>query len=126
MISDNQPHTYKDRGRKFYAFFENFDDGVGEQRFKGFHFYLFDQSGYCWFLAMNTSKQFIRAIANELFLQRTAWCADGLPYREPLPRDEWLDNNVDSAYALEMTRNFTGLDLMLIYKAQVEKPQEGE
>ena len=118
MISDALPHTYVDQDRKFYVFFEHYDAIIEEQSYKGFHFYILDQHGYCWFSATNTTRQFVKNIGNGVFCDRTTWEANGLPYREPLKRDEWMDKNVDSAYALEMTRQLTGIDLLLIKRAE--------
>ena len=117
MISDKQPHTYIDQGRKFYAFFENYQIALedGAQK-KGFHFYCFDQYGFCWFSLTNPSRQFMKNIANGIFLQRPAWQGEGFGYRNPLETFQWLDGNLDSAYALETIYQLTGLDFALIMK----------
>ena len=121
MISDALPHTYIDQHRKFYAFFENYDTEIEGTRYKGFHFYIFDQHGYCWEQAYNTTLQFIKGIQRGVFLDRPAWQADGLHFRIPLESDEWMDKNVDSAYAIETIRQLTGLDLLLIKRAKEQK-----
>ena len=116
MISDNQPHTYKDQGRKFYAFFENYEWISDEKTIKGFHFYIFDQEGFCWDSCTNPSRKYIKDKSHGFFLDRPAWEADGLPCRLPLEAYEYLDDNVDSAYALESLYQMTGLDFALILK----------
>ena len=118
MISDNLQHTYIDKKRKFYAFFQNYEmDIEGDTTYKGFHFFCFDQHGYCWFQAHNATRQFIGAIADGLFLERPAWEADGLHYYESLERDNWIpESPIDVRYALEAVREGLGLDLVLMYQ----------
>ena len=126
MISDKQFHTYIDQGRKFYAFFETFDEVIEEVRCKGFNFYLFDQQGFVYFQATNATRQFVSAIADNIFYKRDAWTSEGFPYRKPLEADQWLDNNMDSAYALESVRQLTGLDLLLVKRGASENALKGE
>lgn len=121
MISDKQPHAYIDQERKFYTFFLNFEQEIEGRTFKGFHFFCFDQYGYCWFSAFNATHQFLKQIAGGLFLKRPAWQADtdNASY-EPLEQDEWMpDTGTDVAYALENVRVATGLDLILLYKGNI-------
>lgn len=132
MISDTRQHTYIDQKRKFYTFFLNFEtpttEGCGcgfcmeapKEMFKGFHFFCFDQHGYCWFHMYNTTHQAIRAFGNGIFLQRPAWEADtDQAFYEPLKQDEWIPKSTtDHAYALETVREAVGLDLVLMSKGR--------
>ena len=124
MISNNQPHAYIDQGRKFYAFFLNFEQEREGKIFKGFHFFCFDQHGYCWFSACNTTRQFLNQIADGLFLERPAWQADTThAFYTELERDNWMpDSPIDVSYALETVREATGLDLVLLYRGNPEAP----
>ena len=128
MISNNLPHTYIDSDRKFYTFFLNFEvpSSIEGKTFKGFHFFCFDQRGYCWFHMYNTTRQAVNAFANGIFLERPAWEAeDTQASYEYLERDMWLPNaSIDIAYALETVREATGLDLILLYRASEEKKEE--
>ena len=125
MISDTLQHTYIDQGRKFYTFFLNFAHETEGKTFKGFHFFCFDQYGYCWFSAFNATRQFLRQIAGGVFLERPGWEAntDQACYTE-LERDTWMpDSSIDVSYALETVRESTGLDLVLLYHGL--KKEEG-
>ena len=85
MISDKQPYTYIQAGIRFYAFFENWEhfDEARDKLIKGFHFYVFDQKGYCWEQKHNVAIQYLKLTAHGFFLERPAWEAEGLPL--PLP-----------------------------------------
>lgn len=119
MISDNLKHAYVDQGRKFYTFFLNYEVERDDKPFKGFHFFCFDQYGYCWFHAFNTTRQFLKQIADGLFLERPAWEADtDQAFYTALEQDCWVqDGNIDDAYALENVRVARGLDIQLLYQA---------
>ncbi|MYC75712.1 hypothetical protein F4X10_08120 [Candidatus Poribacteria bacterium] len=135
MISNSLQHTYRDQGRKFYAFFLNFSDtreyevstretkvtGNTEPRtrtYEGCHFFVFDQAGYVWLHAFNVSNPFVEAIADGFFFERPAWEADtDTAYCESLDRDAWLPGaTIDTRYALETVREATGLDVMMLYR----------
>lgn len=118
MISNTPPHTFIVHGIRFYFFMEHYDAEVDGKRLKGFHTYIFDQEGGCWDSCYNSTHSYTRTKGNGIFYQRTIWEADGLPFREPLEHDRWLDNNDDSAYTFESLRQFTGLDMVLLKQAQ--------
>ena len=117
MISDRLSHTYISQGLKFYAFFETFDVEVNEKRYKGFNFYIFDAKGYCWCQHVNTTKQFVKQIAEGVFYHRVSWTAEGLAFREPITVKD-LDVNSDTNYAIETLRQALGIDILLIHKAK--------
>lgn len=125
MISNNLQHTYIDQGRKFYAFFMDFEqaDADGKTR-KGFHFFCFDQMGYAWMSLHNTSNQVLRNFSDGIFLQRPAWQADGDLYYWPLRQDKIPDENIDVAYALETVREALGLDLEILSKLGKDNDDE--
>ena len=118
MISDKQPHTYKDKGHKFYAFFENYEfREEGYETLSGFHFYIFDQQGFCWEHSINPTRKWIEDKAYGFFLERPAWETDGCLIRDPLERYMHIaEDDAELAYALEAVNFRLGLDLTLILK----------
>ena len=112
MISNKVPHTYRSHGVKFYAFFEN----IEVEAVKGFHFYVFDENGYCYYTTYFVNNSFLRSFGNGFFLERKGLEADGLSDRYTLER--YSVHSKDVTYALEIIHQALGLDLVLLKQSE--------
>lgn len=116
-ISKNVPHTYIQDGIRYYAFQKACetrrvaDDSAS--RITAYHFFIFDEDGYCFFQILQTTQAFINSIGNGILKQRTVLEADDLAWsRRPIQEsDTWIDGSADRGYAVEIIREALGLNL---------------
>ena len=113
-ISKNVPHTYIQRGVRYYALLREVQtttENGGEV--SAFNFYVFDERGYVWLQMTHTIRSSIYQLSNGLFRERTVLVVDDPTWQTTpiVELDSWVAGVPDRGYALEIIREGLGLQL---------------
>ena len=115
----NMQHTYRQSGRKFFAFVVpvfNEREENGERHVVNAHnFCIFDERGWCWLEMLHVDINYVLSqLGNGFFKTRTIYTIDAPidAFRKPIvENDKWIQGNFDRGYALETIREGLGLNL---------------